>query len=622
MLRMEIACFLILAFIALIYFSSKRMQTRIHKTFSVLLIVMLIHLFFDGATLYTVNHLDTVPIWLNDALHRFFIGTMVLGMYLFYAYILLLVEDETGDCSKFELFARIYLIISELLVLILPIEYKITPNGNYEAGMHANISYVSVAAYLLLCIVTLVRHWKQVHVKKKFAIAVALLIEVCVSLLQAFNGLWLISGMGITLMTLAFYMTLENPDVLLLEKVREEKRKAEEANASKSAFLSVVSHEIRTPLNAVVGMTDLLLRDELTEKQQKYLMNIKTSGAALVMIVNDLLDQSKIEAGKMEIVEDAYELMPLLADVRMIIENRIGDKPIHLLYEIDEKIPAVIVGDSLRIRQILINLMNNAVKFTAEGYIELSIQVVKEEEDRLLLKFKVKDSGQGIRPEDVNRLFKAFSQVDTQKNHNKEGTGLGLSISRDFINLMGGQLDVASEYGKGSEFFFTIYQGKETEHTEADGGTKKQAWQEEEFTAPDARVLIVDDTLVNLMITEEILGTSQIQADTADSGMKALKLMEENTYHAVLMDYMMPYMDGVETTKKIRSLSKEFEDSGNEKMSAYYKSVPIIALTGDISEEAKEKFKQAGMNDFTEKPVDSARLKQLMLKWLPGDLIK
>lgn len=410
-----------------------------------------------------------------------------------------------------------------------------------------------------------------------------------------------------------------------MRQLKEQKEIAEEANASKSAFLSVVSHEIRTPMNAVVGMTDLLLRDteNLSDKQEKYLKNIKNSGSALVMIVNDILDQSKIEAGKMEIIEQPYELRPMAADVKMIIENRIGSKPIHLMYEIDDDVPQFLIGDSLRIRQILINLMNNAVKFTEEGYIRLKVEVVEEKAGKRCLRFGVKDSGQGIRQEDLSKLGQAFTQVDTRKNHSKEGTGLGLSISRDFISMMGGQLEVTSEYGKGSEFYFSIWQGIAAgiDNTNASGVTK-QAWQsEEEFTAQGARVLIVDDTEINLMVTEELLKPLNMTIDTASSGERALELVQQNFYHVIFMDYMMPYMDGVETTEKIRNLALAANRDGETGKAEYYKAVPIIALSGDTSDMTKEKFMRAGIDDFTEKPVELKRLKKLLLKWLPAELV-
>lgn len=393
-----------------------------------------------------------------------------------------------------------------------------------------------------------------------------------------------------------------------MRELKEQKEIAEAANASKSAFLSIVSHEIRTPMNAVVGMTDLLLLDELTDKQRKYLTNIKNSGTALVMIINDILDQSKLEAGKMEIVEDAYELRPLVDDVRMIIENRIGKKNIHLMIKIDEKIPGFLVGDALRIRQIFINLMNNAVKFTESGYIQLSAAIVGETPKAYSIRFGVKDSGQGIKAEDLEKLGKAFAQVDTKKNHSKEGTGLGLSISKDFIALMGGELKVESTYGKGSEFYFVIEQKKAGTGGGSENG--KCAWKPKEFKAPDAKILVVDDTRLNLMVMKEILGLLEIQVETADSGEMAIKMVQENRYHIIFMDYMMPGMDGVETTDRIRKLPGD-----------YYKSVPIIALSGDTSERTQEMFEIAGINDIVEKPVEIERLKPLLLKWLPEELI-
>lgn len=232
----------------------------------------------------------------------------------------------------------------------------------------------------------------------------------------------------------------------------------------------------------------------------------------------------------------------------------------------------------------------------------------------------MRDSGQGIRPEDLHKLGNAFTQVDTKKNHSKEGTGLGLSISRDFISMMGGQLCVQSEYGKGSEFYFSIWQGVASgiEVTSA-SGVSKQAWQEEEqFTAPGARILIVDDTPLNLMITEELLAPIGMTVDTASSGEKAIELVGKNEYHAIFMDYMMPYMDGVEATTKIRAMAV---GQTNESRADYFRSVPIIALSGDDSELTKEKFLRAGIDDFTEKPVEIKRLKKLLIKWLPKKLI-
>ena len=407
-----------------------------------------------------------------------------------------------------------------------------------------------------------------------------------------------------------FVLVDETDHFKYMEELKEQKDIAEAANQSKSRFLSIVSHEIRTPMNAVVGMTDLLLRDELTEKQRKYLTNIKNSGAALIMIINDILDLSKIEAGKMEIVEDEYALRELVNDVEMIIENRIGGKPIHLLINIDDKIPETLIGDGLRIRQIIINLMNNAVKFTESGYIQLLIQIEEERDESYLLRFVVKDSGQGIKEEDLVKLGQAFSQVDTKKNHSKEGTGLGLSISKDFITLMGGELKVDSVYGKGTEFYFFIEQ-KKSNSVNDNKDSVKCSWKSTEFTIPNARILIVDDTKINRLIAEEIISPLKATTDTAESGQVALNKIKENKYDIIFMDYMMPLMDGVETTDKIRKMKGD-----------YFKQVPIIALTGDTSERTQDMFKAAGINDFLEKPIVYEQIKNKIVKWLPEELIQ
>ena len=607
MIRMEIACSMVLAFMLIMYFSSPRKNTRIHCVFSALLVLSAINLLFDLITIYTVNHLDTIPLSLNNFVHKMFIGTMVGTFYLIYRYITLLVEAESGYHLKMFAVGAIILIVALLGVVVLPIRYVVTPKGNYSFGPAAYVIYIAIGIYLFLTFVVLARGWKKVQPKEKHAIMISLTIEVFISIYQALNPLALISGMGITLEVLSLYLIMENPDIALATQIQEEKKKVEEANAAKSIFLSNISHEIRTPMNAIVGMTEIILRTDMTQEQKEYLSNIKSSGNALVAIINDLLDISKIEAGKMELVENVYDLKSVLSDIRMIIMNRIGSKPIELLYEIDDDLPDQLLGDEIRIRQVIINLMNNAVKFTQKGYVKLEVKIRECTEDEIHIHFSVSDTGQGIRKEDTKRLFEAFEQVDIKKNQGKEGTGLGLAISSQLIEMMGGKLEVNSEYGVGSEFYFTIPQ-KKVLSDERD--IERHQENVMNFVAPDARILIVDDNEINLAVATGLMEPLQMQIDTAMNGKEAIDMIQKNKYDLVFMDHMMPDMNGVEATKYLRQMQDE-----------YYQKVPVIALTADAIRESQKLFADVGMNDFTTKPIDMLQICQVLRKWLPKNLV-
>jgi len=400
----------------------------------------------------------------------------------------------------------------------------------------------------------------------------------------------------------------------LAEEAKASELKAIEANKAKSDFLSFVSHEIRTPLNAIVGMSDLMLQDDLSEKQDKYLKNIKVSGNSLVSIVNDILDQEKIEAGKMDIVEDFYQLPSLLDNLQLIIENRIGEKPVRLSFEIDENIPDCLVGDELRIRQVLINLLNNAVKYTKEGNVTLAINVEERNNEKIRLRFSVVDTGSGIKEEDIKNLFVAFEQADKKKNHKIEGTGLGLTIANKFVELMGGKIKVQSVVGKGSEFSFAITQGI--------GEFVEEVSEEVNFRADEANILVVDDTKINLMLFENMLGMVGITPDTAKSGQTALQMIQNKHYDLVYLDYMMPEMDGVETIKQLRDLEVLARGLGNKDEANYYKELKVVVLSADVSDATKVKFKKYGVSDYLEKPVELPVVKKSLLSLLPEALIE
>lgn len=732
MIRMEIACFLILFFIAAIFFSAKRVKTPVHKTFSVLLITAIINIIFDGITLYFVYNMDVVPIWMNNIAHRIFFMFMAVVFYLIYRYVVLMPDEgETRQKvnRKFLRIDTIPIIIFVAGIIVLPFYYRIEEQGSHTYGPAANMIYLTIAVYMVMIICSFLKNLKKIHPKKRYCIGLALIIELLVAMYQSTHPSSLISGMGITLIIFAIYLTLESPDSLLIEQLRVEKINVEKATQAKSLFVSNMSHEIRTPMNAIVGMTDILLRTELTTQQKGYLYNIKNSGNALLAIINDILDFSKIESGKMELVEDHYEPMSMLSDLGMIILNRIGEKPIELIFDIDKELPRKLYGDTNRVRQIIINLMNNAAKFTEEGYVKLTIQMKWLSKQEVELFVSVKDSGQGIREEDLDKLFGAFQQVDAKKNRNKEGTGLGLAICRQLVELMGGSIGVKSEYGLGSEFYFTIKQkvietkpaaalqitdGKKElpvisglaqsryviEHVkllaeqygcifqyedeidwQGEEGTDKypdyffvdeviyetcgtqlaklqekgvticilqnpmrynfhdvdakvinkplyslsfcrllnheeliiENTEEEKkyFTAPEAKILLVDDNEMNLKVAIGLLEPLKLQIDTAESGMQALEMIQTTQYHAVFMDHMMPVMDGVEATRRIRSMIGE-----------YYRNLPVVALTANVLTDAQQEFREAGMNDFVAKPIEFQKMCNVLRRWLPEELIQ
>ena len=404
-----------------------------------------------------------------------------------------------------------------------------------------------------------------------------------------------------------YVLTDDTNHYLYMEELKAQKEIAEKANASKSAFVSIVSHEIRTPMNAVVGMTDIMLEDKknLNDDQIRYLKNIKSSGAALTMIVNDILDQSKIEAGKMGLIEKPYNIRDVLSDVEMIIENRVMDKPIKVTVDIAENVPQFLVGDSLRIRQVVINLMNNSVKFTKEGFVSLNVRLV-ECNERAKIRFIISDSGQGIRPKDLFKIGVPYTQMNSKGNYGVEGTGLGLSISKSFIEMMGSNLEVSSICGEGSEFSFAIWQdiasAKDLEEIE-DNRIKEV----KDFVAPDAKILVVDDTHINLVIVEELLAPIGMDIETAASGNEAIELAKDKVYDLIFMDYKMPQMDGVEATTILRQNGV---------------TAPIIAMSGDTSEDTKNLFTKAGVSDFVDKPVNVNELKAALYKWLDKSKIK
>lgn len=395
-----------------------------------------------------------------------------------------------------------------------------------------------------------------------------------------------------------------------VDELIEMRQRADMANNAKSDFLANMSHEIRTPMNAITGFAELCMR----ERDYKYAADIKAAAKNLIAIINDILDISKIESGKLELVQAVYDTENMLNEVISLVYVQLGGKNgVEFKIDIDQRLPRKMYGDEVRIKQILINLLGNAVKFTKVGQISLSVRELSRVGDNISLIFKVSDTGIGIKQEDISKLFSNFQQVDTKKNREIEGTGLGLSITKSLVDMMNGSVTVESEYGRGSVFTVIIQQKIQDAGLISVDAAKTAAPAEESsktIYAPKAQVLVVDDNKVNLQVTSRILTTYGIKCSLADSGRKAIEMINSRYYDLVFMDHMMPELDGVDTTKIIRRQGD-----------AYSRELPIIALTANAVSGAREMFLESGLNDFISKPIQLSQLEKVLAKWLPKKLV-
>lgn len=428
---------------------------------------------------------------------------------------------------------------------------------------------------------------------------------------------WLLLGIA----SIGFLILLVFNSIVMMtynRKLAEAAKQANQANEAKSYFLSTMSHDIRTPMNAILGLNEMVLRDSRDDNIRMYSESIRTAGNTLLGIINDILDFSKIEAGKMELINVDYSFVSLLNDLVNMVQKKAEDKGLVFNLDIDRNIPSTLNGDEIRIKQVIINILSNAVKYTGQGSVTFSAHARKlsDKPDSIMLKISVADTGTGIKPEDLGRLFVAFERIEEKKNRNIEGTGLGMAITQRFLDMMGSHLEVESEYGRGSVFSFELEQKVvkwdpigDFEEAYRRSISERTSYHEK-FTAPDARVLVVDDTPVNLTVFVSLLKRTGLKIDTAESGDEGISLFIKNHYDVIFLDHMMPDKDGIETLKEMKAIT----DTQNT-------LTPVICLTANAISGMREMYTNAGFDDYLTKPIDAERLETMLLQYLPDDKV-
>lgn len=397
---------------------------------------------------------------------------------------------------------------------------------------------------------------------------------------------------------------------------RQQKREIEELNRAQNRFFSSMSHEIRTPINTIIGLNEMILRETDSDEVAADARNIQAASKMLLALINDILDMSKIESGKMDIVSVSYDVGAMLSDIVNMIWVRAKEKGLEFHVDVDQKMPSQLLGDEVRIKQVLVNVLNNAVKYTNEGSVTLSIQCRKKERGCAQVVYSVADTGMGIKKENIPYLFNAFKRVDEEKNRHIEGTGLGLSIVKQLVDLMGGDVSVNSIYTKGTTFIITLPQEIDAEEEigdidiEARHAINARKYYRRSFEAPRARILIVDDNDANLMVEEKLLRDTKVQTETACSGAECLQKTLHNRYDVILMDHLMPEMDGVACLHEIRMQAGGMNQE-----------TPVVVLTANADGENQRLYKREGFDGYLTKPVTGGQLEAELLKHLPREIV-
>ncbi len=600
-LYFQSASFVYMLIVLILFFSKKRLSNVETKIFSIISIVNIIGIILDLVIVYLSY---VVPFHSSlYILNKFYLLYILYWVALFTLYIAnISMEKRKKFLNILKYTILIVCIISTILIFILPIVLINDLVIMYTDGASVNFLYVMCVIFLAFIITIALFNIKKIILKKYIPIFALLFLSVIAFIVRLLDPSVLLTTSIITVINVLLYHTIENPDVKMINQLNLLKEQAEEANLAKTNFLSSMSHEIRTPLNAIVGFSECIANAENLESAKDDAKDVITASQNLLEIVNGILDISKIEANKMEIVETDYELKKLLNDVAKLVTPRIVEKPIEFRTNFAVDLPYLLHGDRGKIAQVITNLLTNAAKYTEKGIITFNVSCVNiNNECRLVI--SVEDTGRGIKPEKIDKLFQKFERLDEDKNTTLEGTGLGLAITKKLTEMMGGKIVVQSKYEQGSNF--TVYLKQNIVKLVKDITNESLSTTEtvDEFDYSNKKILIVDDNNLNLKVASRLLQTFNVQIDTVTSGFECLdKINNGEKFDLILMDDMMPKMSGGETLQKLKQIENF--------------NMPVVALTANAITGMKEKYLADGFDDYLAKPIERPELNKVIKKFL------
>ena len=608
---LEVASYIYLSIVLYFYLKQKKVNTIENKIYKAIIITATLVCLSDAiSTLYCIKVSTNI---ISDLLIKWKLVNMSLIMIFFTYYIFCLTSKKSAGIVDFEKhphkdhfkkYGNIMIIWSTIIViLVICGDLKITYIDEvFEyTGTSLRACHIATVSSALLWVFMIIRIIKEFFTKKYRTLQMLIIIGVVTIIITIIFPVYSFSTPAIAFITAVIFFTMENPDATLITKLNEAKSVAEDANDAKTKFLSSMSHEIRTPLNAIVGFGQALAKEDISGTAKEEVQDILMASNTLLDIVNGILDIQKIESNKIELVNGEYNTKKIINEITSLINARIGSKPLDFKIIIDENLPAVLYGDSMRVKQVIINLLTNAVKYTEEGRILFQIRATNNQ-DICTLEAQVSDTGMGMTEEAVEQLFTKFQRFDVEKNVNIEGTGLGMAITKGLIELMNGDIKIKSKYGEGSTFTVTfdqkIISQKLTEEEERETNKEVKA-----FNASGQTILVVDDNKINLKVAERLLKDYQVTVETTNSGSESIdKILDGKKYDLIFMDIMMPKMNGIETLENLKNIVGF--------------NMPVVALTADVISGMEDKYISQGFDDCLAKPIVEEELYYMLKKFL------